>query len=324
MDSPVALIIFNRPTITERLFEIVARARPKQLLVIADGPRPDQAGDAEKCLATRAIIDRVDWDCDVLKNYSPINLGVGIRPATGLRWVFEQVESAIILEDDCIPHPAFFRYCDELLEKYWDDERVMHVSGDNWNFGERPFSYFFSRYCYSCGWATWRRAFQYYDPDLTLWPALRETPWLLDILGDSRASEFWAGKFELTHATGITHNGWDWPWLFACWVHHGLSILPSTNLISNIGFSQDATHTKSPHDERADVPTREMMFPLNHPPCMVRDVEADRRIFAQVGWPPEPQDFYHKLRRRCAAALPAPLKRSISSFKSTPAVRNLS
>lgn len=324
MVSAVALIIFNRPSVTERVVEAIARARPRRLLVIADGPRPDQAGEAEKCEAARAIIDRVDWDCEVLKNYSPINLGVGKRPATGLRWVFEQVESAIILEDDCLPHPTFFSYCDELLEKYRDDERVMHISGDNWNFGERPFSYFFSRYCYSCGWATWRRAFQHYDPEIKLWPTLRETPWLTDILGDPQAAEFWAAKFELTYATGIKHNGWDWPWLFACWAHHGLSILPSTNLISNIGFSHDATHTKSPDDPRAGVPTGEMIFPLNHPPYMVRDVEVDRRIFEQVGLSSESQDLYHKLRRRCAAALPTRLRRSISSLSSTSVPRTMS
>jgi hypothetical protein len=324
MDTAVALIIFNRPSVTERVFEVIARARPRRLLVIADGPRPEKAGEAEKCEEARAIIDRVDWDCEVLKNYSPVNLGVGLRPATGLRWVFEQVESAIILEDDCVPHPTFFRYCDELLEKYRDDERVMHISGDNWNFGERPFSYFFSSYSYSCGWATWRRAFQHYDPDLKLWPALRETAWLPDIVGDQRAAEFWAAKFELTYATGIKDTGWDWPWLFACWAHHGLSILPSTNLISNIGFSPDATHTKSPDDERAFVPAGEMIFPFSHPPCMVRDVEADRRIFEQVSPKPDAQDFYHKLRRRFAAALPAPLRRSISSFRPTSVPRHLS
>jgi hypothetical protein len=321
MDTAVALIIFNRPDVTERVVDVVARARPKRLFVIADGPRPERAGEAEKCAATRAIIDRVDWDCDVLKNYSDVNLGVGDRPATGLRWVFEHVEAAIILEDDCVPHPTFFRYCEELLEKYRGDERVMHISGDNGIIGGQPFSYFFSRYCYSWGWATWRRAFRHYDPDTKLWPTLRETSWLKDILGDPRAVEFWAGKFELTSTSGIKINGWDWPWLFACWAHSGLSILPSTNLISNIGFGEDATHTKTA-DERAYIPTVEMTFPLKHPPYMARDPEADQRIFEHVAaLRPEPKDLYHTLRRRCAATLPASLRRSISSARSRSARR---
>ena len=131
MRTPIAFIIFNRPDLTARVFAEIARARPEKLLVIADGPRPDHEGEDAKCAATRAIIERVDWPCEILKNYSDVNLGCGHRPATGLRWVFEQVDEAIILEDDCVPHPTFFRFCEELLDHYRDDERVMHISGDN-------------------------------------------------------------------------------------------------------------------------------------------------------------------------------------------------
>jgi len=315
MRTPVALIIFNRPEVTARVFREIARARPPKLFVIADGPRPDRSGEAELCAATRAVVDQVDWDCEVVKNYSDVNLGVGHRPASGIRWVFEHVEEAIIFEDDCLPHPTFFRYCDELLEKYRDDKRVMHISGDNWNFthGMQSFSYFFSCYCYSCGWATWRRAFRHYDPEVKQWPRLRDTPWLLDILGDPRAAEFWKRKFELVYSEGIGIHGWDWPWLFACWIQHGLSVLPSTNLISNIGFGKDATHTTSLDDERANIPIEEMTFPLRHPLDMVRDVSVDQKIARQVGLKPE--DLFHKLRRTCVGALPPPLRRSLSSLR---------
>lgn len=316
MRAPVAILIFNRPDVTERVFAEIALARPPKLFVIADGPRPERPGEAEKCAATRAIFDRVDWKCDVLKNYSEVNLGVGRRPATGIRWVFEQVDEAIILEDDCLPDPTFFRYCDELLEEYRDDERVMHISGDNWHFGQRqtPFSYFFSCYCYSCGWASWRRAFRHYDPEIRLWPALRDTSWLLDILGDSRAVEFWQSKFDLHYNVGIANTGWDWPWLFACWAHHGLSILPATNLISNIGFGADATHTKRTNDKRANVPTAAMTLPLHHPPYMVRDMEADHKIVEQVGLPPAPpQTLYYKLRRDCIEAMSPSLRQFLAS-----------
>ena len=317
MDTAVALIIFNRPRVTERVFEQIALARPRKLFVIADGPRSGRPGEVDNCAETRAIIDRVDWDCEVLKNYSDINLGVGTRPATGLRWVFEHVEQAIILEDDCVPHPTFFRYCEELLEKYRDDERVMHISGDNWNFCPNPpfFSYVFSCYCYSCGWATWRRAFQHYDPEIKLWGELRNTPWLLDILGDPDAAEFWSHYFDKTYTTGIEANGWDWPWLFACWAHRGLSILPGTNLITNIGFGEDATHTRRIDDERAFVPAVAMPFPLRHPPHMARDVDVDKRIVEQVGLRRPRYAAYRKLRRRCVAALPRAVRESLSSVK---------
>jgi hypothetical protein len=319
MRTAVTLIIFNRPDVTARVFDEIARARPRQLLVIADGPRPERAGEAEKCAATRAVIDRVDWDCEVLRNYSEVNLGCGPRVSSGLSWVFEQVDKAIILEDDCLPDPTFFRFCDDLLEKYQDDERVMHISGDNWHFGQNhaPFSYFFSWYCYSCGWATWRRAFQYYDPQLKLWPALRGTTWLLDILGDPRAVAFWEKYFERAHTKGIYSSdvAWDWSWLFACWANRGLSILPAANLISNIGFGGDATHTKRTDDARANVPTVAMRFPLIHPACIVRDRDADNKIVQQVGLQPERDDLYYRLRRKCAAALPAPVRQAIASFR---------
>lgn len=319
MNVPVVLMIFNRPEATARVFAEIARARPTRLLVIADGPRADRPDDAERCAAARAVVENVDWDCDVLRNYSPVNLGVGRRPATGLRWAFEHVEEAIIFEDDCVPHPTFFRFCEELLRHYRDDERVMHISGDNWNFNAAPvpFSYFFSCYCYSCGWATWRRAFRHYDPDLRLWPTLRETPWLLDILGDPQAAEFWARKFDRSYADGIERHGWDWPWLFACWVQRGLSIIPRTNLISNIGFGPDATHTRNLDDERAFVPTVAMEFPLQHPPYMVRDTAADRRIAEQVALKRRRQGFYRRLRQAAVGSLPPRVRHTLASLQAT-------
>lgn len=319
MNTPVALIIFNRPDVTARVFEHVALARPKRLFIIADGPRPDRPGEAERCAATRAVVENVSWDCDVMRNYADVNLGVGERPASGLQWVFEHVEDAIILEDDCVADETFFRYCEELLSHYRADERVMHISGDNWNFG-RPrdtSSYLFSWYTYSCGWATWRRAFRHYDPEIRLWPQLRATSWLRDLLADAEAADFWASKFDLLHQVGIRNTGWDWPWLFACWAQHGLSILPATNLITNIGFDPDATHTTNVDDARAFVPTVPMQFPLHHPPGMVPDRDVDRRIAEQVGVTRAPQGPYHAVRRAVVSALPQAVRRSLAAIRST-------
>ena len=312
MRTPVVLMLFNRPDLTERVFAEIARARPEKLLVIADGPRPERSGEAEKCLAARAVIDRVDWKCDVLTNYSDTNLGCGHRPASGLRWVFEQVEEAIILEDDCVPHPTFFRFCEELLEKYRDDERVMHISGDNYFLRESkvPFSYSFSCYCLSWGWATWRRAFQYYDPEIRLWPMLRDTSWLLDNLGDRSAASYWKMIYDRAYASIDNVNTWDFQWLFATWAHRGLSILPNTNLVSNIGFREDATHTKGVTDRLANLPRSGMIFPLKHPPCMVPDKKVDQAIFERAVLSPRPSP-YDQLRQKCAF-LPAPLRKPLS------------
>ncbi|MGE5305781.1 MAG: glycosyltransferase family 2 protein [Alphaproteobacteria bacterium] len=312
MRAPVGFIIFNRPDVTARVFSEIARARPRKLLVIADGPRPTKAGEAEQCAAARAIIERVDWDCEVLKNYSNVNLGCGRGPATGLRWVFDQVEEAIILEDDCVPHPTFFRFCDELLDRYRDDQRVMHISGNNFLGTSRgAFSYSFSCYSLSWGWATWRRAFQYYDPAIRLWPKLRDTSWLLDNLGDIRAVEYWKKIYDLSHTSIDNVNTWDFQWLFATWAHRGLSILPNTNLVSNIGFREDATHTRGATNRLANLPRSEIIFPLKHPVVVARNKKVDRAIFERLVLPPRPT-IYDRLRRRCAAGLPDTLRRSLS------------
>src|SRR5712692_5523584 len=146
LTTPVALIIFNRPETTARVFAEIAKARPSRLLLVADGPRLDHPEDVEKCTATRAIVEQVDWPCEVLTNFSEANLGCKMRPVSGINWVFENVEEAIILEDDCLPHPSFFPFCQELLERYRDDQRVMMIGGTNllgeWRTGAQ--NYFFS------------------------------------------------------------------------------------------------------------------------------------------------------------------------------------
>ena len=146
LDTPVAFIIFNRPESTARVFESISRARPRQLFVIADGPRAHRADEPQRCMLTRRIIDRIDWRCEVVTHYSEENLGCRNRVSTGLSWLFEKVPEAIILEDDCVPHPTFFPYCVELLDRYRDDSRVGMISGDNFQFGRRAGdgSYYFS------------------------------------------------------------------------------------------------------------------------------------------------------------------------------------
>ena len=183
---PVAFLIFNRPELTRKVFASIAQARPSKLLVVADGPREDVSDDEENCSEARATIDRIDWDCEVLTNYSSVNMGCRARISTGLEWVFKNVEEAIILEDDCIPHPTFFRFCKELLARYRDDQRVMMISGNNFQMGRKwtPCSYYFSRFFHCWGWATWRRAWKHYDIDMGLWPALEDGSWLLHVLGD--------------------------------------------------------------------------------------------------------------------------------------------
>jgi hypothetical protein len=274
LKTAVALFIFNRPEMTIRVFETIRQVRPLKLLVVADGPRADRPGEAEKCMAARGVIERVDWDCEVLKNYTELNLGCRKRVSSGLHWVFETVDAAVILEDDCVPHPTFFRFCSELLAKYRDDERIMAISGNNFQFGRRrnQDSYYFSRYSHIWGWATWRRAWQHYSVDMKLWTEIRDASWLQDLLLEPHAVKYWTEIFQATYEGRI--DTWDYQWLFTCWIQSGLIILPNVNLVSNIGFDAVATHTTA-SSPLGNMPVAAMSFPLRHPSFVIRDTQAD-------------------------------------------------
>ena len=274
LKTPVAFIIFNRPETTKRVFTEIAKTRPPKLLVIADGPRADHPDDAEKCAAVRTIIDGVDWDCELLKNYSDVNLGCKHRVSSGLDWVFDTVEEAIILEDDCLPHPTFFRFCEEMLEKYRDDQRIAMISGDNFQFGRKrtEYSYYFSRYPHIWGWASWSRVWNNYDVDMKIWPEIRDGGWLKDMLGARKSVWYWKYIFENVYQGKV--DTWDYQWTFACWIQSALTIIPNVNLVSNIGFGSKAMHTKA-KDKFAEMDTEPMMFPISNPGHILRDSKAD-------------------------------------------------
>lgn len=183
LQTPVVFFIFDRPDTTARVFAEIARGKPPKLLLVADGPRPDHPGEAEKCAAARAVVEQVDWPCEALTDYAETNLGCRRRVSSGLDWVFATVEEAIILEDNCLPHPTFFRFCEELLERYRDDERVMRISGGNHKFGRKigTDSYYFTRYAHVWGWASWRRAWRYYDVNMKSWMSATDKRAFLDV-----------------------------------------------------------------------------------------------------------------------------------------------
>lgn len=275
--TPVALLIFNRPDTTTRVFDAIAKARPSKLLVVADGPRSDRIGEEEKCRQTRAIIDKVDWECEVITNYAPHNLGCKLRVASGIDWIFEQVEEAIILEDDCLPEQSFFRFCDEMLDRYRLNERVSMVSGGNLQFGQQrgDASYYFSRYTHIWGWATWRRAWRYYDRDIALWPDFRNEGWLEQLFSTQGERTYWQNSFQWVYEGKL--DTWDCSWTFAALTHGMLQIVPNVNLISNIGFGPEATHTHT-IGIHSNMPTQPMQFPIRHPKFVLVNEEADQYI----------------------------------------------
>lgn len=277
LQTPVAFLIFNRPDTTERVFNAIAQAKPSKLLVIADGPRAGRVGEAERCAQARAVIECVDWECEVLTNYADSNMGCKMRVATGIDWVFHQVEEAIILEDDCFPEQSFFRFCQEMLERYRHHPRVGMVTGGNLQFGQQrgDASYYFSRYSHIWGWATWRRAWQLYQREIPQWPAFREQGWLNQLFETQGERDYWATSFQLVHEGKL--DTWDCSWTFATLTHGLLQVVPNVNLISNIGFGPDATHTHVV-GIHADMPTSPIQFPLKHPDFILANAEADRYI----------------------------------------------
>ena len=282
LSTPVAFLIFNRPELTKTVFAEIAKVKPKKLLVVADGSRQDKQGEAEKCAAARAVIEQVDWDCEVLKNYSDVNLGCGIRVATGIDWVFEHVDEAIILEDDCLPHLTFFEFCSELLEKYRNDERVMMISGSNlmgdWESDIQ--SYHFSYYGGIWGWASWKRAWKHYDYHMKLWKYEGARNCVRNVIVDPEQYFYRQEMLSKTFRGEI--DTWDYQWSFARLLQSGLSVVPSVNLVSNIGFGKDATHTINFFDCKANLPLSSMSFPLREPYGLAVEREYDCKFYLKI------------------------------------------
>jgi hypothetical protein len=306
-DIPVVLMIFNRPHHTGAVFDRIAAIRPQRLFVIADGPRPHCPDDSPKCAASRAVLDRISWDCDLKTNFAEDNLGCRGRTPSGLDWVFSQVDRAIILEDDTVPDLSFFRFCAELLGRYEHDPRVRTISGNNFLFGKRrgEWSYYFSNIHSTWGWATWRRSWQKVDMAMRQWPQLRDGGWLADMVGEETAP-FWLRRLEATYNGKL--DAWDYQYYLSCWLDHSLAATPNCNLVTNIGVGADATHTIQPAPYM-NCPAERLPFPLVHPSFMVCDRVSDRETFKRRLLPergPLPRSIgrciYHFLTNRKGSA----------------------
>ncbi|MBW4576552.1 MAG: glycosyltransferase family 2 protein [Aphanothece sp. CMT-3BRIN-NPC111] len=278
LNTPVVLFIFNRPETTAKVFEAIRCAQPPTLFVIADGARSNRSEEEQKCAAARAVLENVDWQCEVVKNYSETNMGCGQRVASGISWVFEQVNEAIFLEDDCWPHPTFFRFGSELLEKYRNDERIMQICGTNslnqWK--EKYQSYHFSYYGSGWGWASWRRAWQYYDYEMKLWHQPEVKQKIFQLIGDAEEFAYLEKNWEKTLNR---KDIWDYQWSFAQLAKGGFSIVPAVNLVKNIGFGKDATHTTAFSIVQASLNLHAINFPLQEPSIIAVDREYDRQHF---------------------------------------------
>jgi len=219
--------------------------RPSALYIAADGPRERVVGEAERCVEARRVATAIDWECDARTLFRETNLGCAANSSSGMTWFFESVPEGIILDDDCVPSISFYRFCEELLQYYRHDPRIMHIAGNSHQYGRRrgSASYYFSKYANFWGWATWRRAWNLYDPGL-------RPPWELQ-------------------------DDWSAPWQLSIERSSGIAIVPNVNLVRNIGFGAAATHTKT-LERGAFVDAAEVSFPLLHPRSMTVNRAADR------------------------------------------------
>ncbi len=270
---PVVLCVFNRLDTTQKVLEKIREVQPQKLYVIADGARESVVGEKEKVDAVKKYIEmNIDWECEVLKNYASVNMGCGRRISSGLSWVFETEEQAIILEDDCVPEISFFQYCQEMLEYYKENEQIFLISGNNpiAHLYPTDYDYLFSHVPFMWGWATWKRAWKLYDFTIASWPSNKNNSLLRQAIPIRRAYWYYSAEFDAVYM-GKCSDIWDYQFMYIGIVNAMFGIVPAKSHVQNIGFIEEATHTdKIPKWVTCEVSPVE--FPIRHR----KNVEWDR------------------------------------------------
>jgi hypothetical protein len=280
LDTPVLLITFSRLAETQKVFAAIREAQPSRLYIASDGPRAHKLGEDQKVETLRQFLrTAVDWPCDVHTLFRSTNAGCKMGVSGAIDWFFENEEQGIILEDDCLPHPDFFTFCAEMLERYKNDARVLCVNGCNFQNDQTrgDGSYYFSRFIHVWGWASWRRAWAHNDVALAFWPDWKTSKnWHARFQHDPVQRPYWERVFDKMHGNRI--DTWDHAWLASFWHADGIVVTPNVNMVSNIGFGAEATHTLTHDALHADRPTRSL-GPLVHPSSVSIDWVADRYTF---------------------------------------------
>lgn len=301
-DISVLFIIFNRPDSTFKVFERIRQAKPQRLFIAADGPRSGRVRDAELCIQARSVVNKIDWDCEVQTLFREENVGCKYGPSTAIDWFFQHVEEGIILEDDCVPDLTFFLYCQELLKKYRDNPKILSISG--FNFGYSPdnpeASYAFTRYMNMWGWATWRRSLKLVDYEVKEWDKINQVLFLHKATRESLL-DFdwkWIKDWRRTFNDLIHKNvdAWDYYWMYAGFKYKMLSIFPSRNLVHNIGFHKDATHTHDDQHIIGKIESNSISFPLVHPTKISRNIDFEDNYIKKVWRSYHRKDLLYQLK----------------------------
>jgi len=284
LTTPVLFLVFKKVEATRAVFNEIRRAKPTKLFIGADGPRKNNNDDYLKCQEVKKIFEQIDWDCEVKTLFRKENLGSRVAESSAINWFFDNVDQGIILEDDCLPNQFFFWYCQELLGKYKNDNRIMHISGNNFFFGLKNLqdSYYFSKFSSSWGWATWKRAWRLYDANMESFLEFKTSRQLDNVVDGEKNRNYWLKLFQQVYDRKI--DAWDYQWQYALFAQNGLSIIPGVNLVSNIGFSSDGTYCKDNNDILSGIKTEEISE-LKHPLFIIQNKELDDFVFKNIHYP---------------------------------------
>jgi hypothetical protein len=280
---PILLIGFNRPEAFETVLEAIRLVNPEKIYIALDGPREGVDLDIQKIGACKKKLNNINDECVIKTLFRDKNLGCKRSVSQAIDWLFSSEERGIILEDDCVPNPSFFRYAEELLDKFSDDERIMSIGSQQYfkSLSQSEYSYSFSKYHHCWGWATWKRAWKKYDGSMTKWPLLRENNWLTGVGGYAGFETYWKPIFDKCYDGKI--SSWAYAWSLSCWTQSGLSIIPQKTLVRNIGFGDEATHTFKAPNSLMDIPVGEILFPIIHPENVyvnqIGDLWVDKYFF---------------------------------------------
>lgn len=276
LETAVLFLLFNRPDTTARVFEAICQARPSRLYLACDGPRSHVEEDFELVERVRALVSgKLDWDCRVKTLFREKNLGCKNAVSSAITWFFEQEEEGIILEDDCLPSLSFFWFCEELLDRYRHDSRVAMVAGTNFfNFCSNNMeSYFFSRLVQIWGWATWRRSWRLYDCDMVSWPNFVACDGFENLNLCDRFIKYLEPTYKAAAKNEV--DTWDYQWSYTVISNSMYVAIPNDNLIQNIGFGKNATHTSNSNTPMANLVRYQMQFPIVHPLFILPSLNYD-------------------------------------------------
>ncbi len=279
VDVPVYMIFFNRPDTLKMVFDAVKEARPSKLFLACDGAREGRADDAENVARCKEVVSDIDWECEVYTNYSDVNLGCGMRMTSGINWAFEYVDRLIILEDDCVPSQDFFLFCEELLERYKDDERIFMIDAMN-HLGEYevcPYSYFFGPGC-CWGWATWKRAWKHMDFPLAFMDYDYEMQCVENLYPYYKEARKIGRERQEVLRAGKKLSSWTFQAGMACALNNQICIVPKQNMVTNVGLTADSAHAvndirKVSKRKQAyfNAPCYDVEWPLKHPKYVIED-----------------------------------------------------